>query len=283
MADLEPGNSDVARLAARCGSDTLRLNPEWAAVLAWMRRFGRVTVRTGNRYATIVQSGRVARAAFVGPQHAFVGGDFALACRLDRWKALFATIDERGARALHVFDEHGRTLGSIEVNDPAGRAAFDEMVWRLHADDQSTTQRTLPPQPPTERPDCKRSPFRPGGPEDAWRTPLGLVRVLLGTLAERGAEIACAVGNAGTIAAHASALVNVGGVARWTATFASKAGIAIDAAALGSAWVVRTAAPAGDETSIELFANGGGAVATFTGSHGDWRRLAARLPRYAGT
>ncbi len=320
MADFDPGQSDVARIAARCGSDTLRLEPEWPAVLAWVRRFGRVSVRTENQHATIEQPGRFARAAFLGPQRAFVGGDFALACRLDRWKALFATIDERGGRALHMFDEGGFALGSIEANDPAGRSAFDEMVWRLHADDQSTTERTIRPLPARERADTEidacalgdalsvaRGPreraavlhrfgvgreqsFRLGAADRAWKTPLGLVRVLLSRLAERGSEIACAVGNAGTIAAHASVLVHVGGVARWTATFASRAGLTIDAAALASAWVVRTSAPAGDETSIELFGSGGEPVATFTGSRGadgserdDWRRLVACLPRYAGT
>jgi putative hemin transport protein len=283
---LDPLETDIALVAARCGSDTLRLEPEWPTVLRWMRRLGRVETRTQNASARFVQSGRFARPSFYAPGRAFVGGDFALACRFDRWKALFATIDERGRRSLRIFDGHGALLGAIDVRDPAGRPNFDEMVWRLHALDQSTTESThaAPPVQPVAR---DRT-IRFASKDLAWRIPTGFVRAFLCALAERRVDVGCAVTSAGTVHAHTGRVAAVEGVARWTTSFSDGARLTLDAASIASAWVVRT--PDAARSILEVFGRSGERVASFGGVAGsdgaalEWRRLVASfapLPRFA--
>lgn len=254
--------SEVAFTAARCGSDTLRLEPEWPTILQWMCHFGRVTARTENRFASVSAPGRFARPSISG-RRAFLGGDFALAYRLDRWKSIFATIDDAGGRELRLFDDRGASIGRVMVDDPAGRSPFDEMVWRLHARDQSTFESIDHARGCTT---IDRERTLRDGQLRARTIPVGFVRALLASVGERRGQITCALANDGAVHAHAGRLERFEGVARWTASFFSRATLTIDAAAIARAWIVRAPGDAEDAGAIELFGRAGESIVAFRGA-----------------
>jgi putative heme degradation protein len=143
-----PGDH-VGSIAARCGSDTLRLEAEWPTILQCIPRLGRVVAHTCNRDAEVSQPGHFAPPAICSERRAFLGGDFVLACRLAlanagathayagsvdrfegvaRWKLAFAsratlTIDAASiARAWLVRTLHGPApRNSIELFDRGGK------------------------------------------------------------------------------------------------------------------------------------------------------------------
>ena len=263
-------DTPAARLAARCGSDTLRLEPEWPAILAWMRQFGRVVARFENRHASIATPGRFSQPLSDPSGRVFLGGDIPLVCRLERWRTIFATIDDAGRRALCLFDVCGDAVATIEIDDPAGRSAFDEMVWRLHAFDQSTVESGGGTMTALARADRERL-LRCAGSNRAREVGVTFVRGLLARLGAHGGDVTCALGNAGATHVHGGALERFEGIARWTASFASRATLSIDASAIARAWIVEPARP-GERRTIELFGKRGEPIVT----------LACRFS-YAGT
>ncbi len=251
----------VGSIAARCGSDTLRLEAEWPTILQWIPRLGRVVAHTCNRDAEVSQPGHFAPPAICSERRAFLGGDFVLACRLDRWKSIFATIDDAGKRTLRIFDKSGSAIGSIDVDDPVGRPAFDEMVWRLHARDQSTRERIAPDA--RRDSDGREDVLRRAGPSFARAISIDGVRAALASLDENRGSVSFALANAGATHAYAGSVARFEGVARWKLAFASRATLTIDAASIARAWLARTFHGPAPRNSIELFDRSGNTIVRF--------------------
>jgi putative hemin transport protein len=260
MPDPFLSGDHVGSIAARCGSDTLRLEAEWPTILQWVPHLGRVVAHTCNRDAEVSQPGHFARPAICSERRAFLGGDFVLACRLDRWKSIFATIDDAGRRTLRIFDRGGYAIGSIDVDDPAGRPAFDEMVWRLHARDQSTRERVASD---ALREPAREASLRDAGPSFARQIPIDAVRAALASLGENRGTASFALANAGATHAYAGNVARFEGVARWTVAFASRATLTIDAASIARAWLVRALHGPAPRNSIELFDRRGVSIVRF--------------------
>jgi putative hemin transport protein len=261
MQDPFLSRDHVGSIAARCGSDTLRLEAEWPTILQWVPRLGRVVAHTCNRDARVSQPGHFGRPAICSERRAFLGGDFVLSCRLDRWKSIFATIDDAGRRTLRIFDVGGYAIGSIDVDDPAGRPAFDEMVWRLHARDQSTREGVAADALP--EPAIREDSLRGAGPSSARQISVDAVRAALASLGEHRGTVSFALANAGATHAYAGNVARFEGVARWTVAFASRATLTIDAASIARAWLVRTFHGPAPRNSIELFDRSGVSIVRF--------------------
>jgi putative hemin transport protein len=251
----------VRSFAARCGSDTLRLEAEWPTILQWIPRLGRVVAHTCNRDANVSQRGHFSPPAICSERRAFLGGDFVVACRLDRWKSIFATIDDAGKRTLRIFDRGGSPIGAIDVDDPVGHPAFDEMVWRLHARDQSTRERVAPDTRPASV--AREDALRRAGPSLARAISIESVRAALASLDENRGSVSFAIANAGATHAYAGSVDRFEGVARWKLAFASRATLTIDAASIARAWLVRTLHGPASRNSIELFDRSGNTIVRF--------------------
>jgi putative hemin transport protein len=261
MPDSFLSGDHVGSIAARCGSDTLRLEAEWPTILQWIPRLGRVVAHTCNGDAEVSQPGRFAPPAICSERRAFLGGEFVLACRLDRWKSIFATIDDAGKRTLRIFDGGGCAIGSIDVVDPVGRPAFDEMVWRLHARDQSTRERVAPNA--RLKSNGREDVLRRAGPSFARAIPVEAVRAALASLDENRGSVSFALANVGATHAYAGSVDRFEGVARWKLAFASRATLTIDAASIARAWLVRTLHGRSPRNSVELFDRGGNTIVRF--------------------
>ena len=233
------GVTEVQLLATRCGNGVTRLSADWGELLKSFEPLGEAMALTRNQVAVSERVGRY-RNVEIFRAHTLMGQvlDEGIDLRLflGKWKSAFAVADEtpRGERvSIQFFDAFGTAIHKAYFRDETLRSAFNELVSRHAAPDQSTVEAVEPPVAPIpEKPDdeidvagfqagwktlqdthdflgltrrfgvSRTQALRLADPEFARSVSLGAYRAALEAAATSGEKIMVFVGNPGCIQIH---------------------------------------------------------------------------------
>lgn len=134
--------SEAELTASRLGVDTVRLRPEWAALLPALGELGRIMALTRNEHCVHERKGpyREATVAGGGCMGLVVSPDIDLRLFLSGWNSVFA-VEEPGARgtqrSIQVFDAQGVAVHKVYLTDQSDVQAWASLVERFRAEQQS--------------------------------------------------------------------------------------------------------------------------------------------------
>lgn len=314
------GVSEAELVACRTGDGVIRLETDFAEILRALPAAGEVMVLTRNEHCVHEKHGAFGKVS-IGPGHGLVlNHDVDLRLFMSHWHHGFAVTEEvrSGLRiSLQFFDIDGTAVHKVYVTDRTDRAAFDAIVERFTAADQSPEIEIAPlPKRPADRPDAeidlagfhrhwralqdthdffgmlqefgvgRLQAMRLAEPEFAYRVEPVSLRRTLEMAAEHETPIMCFVGNPGCIQIHTGPVRKLKEVGPWFNVLDPGFNLHLREDAIAHAWVVRKPTRDGIVTSLELFDAQGFCFAQFFGERKpgkpereDWRRIVADLPR----
>jgi putative hemin transport protein len=318
------GVSELELLALRCGQKNAwlcaeRLSGNWGELIRDLPKLGQVMALTRNRHAVHEKHGFYKNISINGDSGLVLAGAIDLRLFLRHWRFGFAVIErDSGAErhSLQFFDRHGDAVHKIYLTEFSRRSAYEDLVERYAAADQSARQAVEP------------RPFR--GPEhsDASRDRTGLLEewrrlkdthdffpmlrrwdvgrlqalrladrdmafpvagasaeYLLAQAAEEEIPVMIFVGSPGVIQIHTGPLRNLRRTGPWINVLDEDFNLHLRDECVASSWVVRKPTTDGVVTSLELFDAQGELIAQFFGERkpgapelGVWRDLVNALP-----
>jgi len=312
------GVSEAELVASRCGDGVTRLEGDWGDMLRALTPLGEVMALTRNEHCVHEKHGIYDKIS-IGPGHGLVlNHDIDLRLFLSHWHFGFAVSEEvkSGLRhSLQVFDIDGTAVHKVYVTGKSDKSAYDAIVTRFRADDQSP-ELSVTPLPP-------RRPDRPDGDIDVgnfhrhWRAlqdthdffgmlsefgvgraqamrladrefalpvPADTLRRMLTLAAERAVPIMCFVGNPGCIQIHTGPVRTLKAMGPWFNVLDPGFNLHLREDAIAQSWIVRKPTRDGIVTSVELFDAAGFCFAQFFGERKpgktereDWRALVSGL------
>lgn len=309
------GVSECELLA--CGDGAIRLTPAFAAIVQSLAALGEVMALSRNEHCVQEKHGRFDHLS-IGPGYALVSDkDIALQMLLSHWRYGFAVSDEgSGLRSLQFFDIDGGAVHKVYLTEQSDGAAFDSIVARFQAADQSPYLdiASRPARLP-ERPDrdidaallrthwralqdadhfetllsefgvSHAQALRLAGRDFAHRVEKGALRVVLESAAETQTPILCRVGNPGCIQTFIGPIKKLMATGPWFNILDPGFNLHLREDAIAAAWVVRKPSLAGVVTSLELFDAEGFRFAQVAGARqpGEpepepWRQILQALP-----
>jgi putative hemin transport protein len=314
------GVSEAELVACRVGDGVIRLEPDFADVLRAMEAVGEVMVLTRNEHCVHEKHGRFANVS-IGPGHGLVlNHDVDLRLFMSHWRYGFVVTEEvaSGVRtSLQVFDIDGVAVHKIYLTRDSDRTAFDSLVDRFSAREQSPDLLIAPlPARRPDRPDGeidlasfhkhwralqdthdffgllqefgvgREQAMRLAEPEFTWKVEAASLRQLMEDAAGTGTPIMCFVGNPGCIQIHSGPIQTLKVMGPWFNILDPTFNLHLREDAIHHAWVVRKPTRDGVVTSLELFDAGGFCFVQFFGERKpgrpeleSWRELIAALPR----
>jgi putative hemin transport protein len=315
------GVSEAELIAAFAGGAVTRLDKRWGALLSELPALGPVMVLTRNEHTVIEKTGTYA--PFVemqGGTGLILGKDIDLRLFLDRWWVGYAVGDDGEfglRRSLQFFDSSGVAVHKIFLTEGSDQRAFDALVARHAAGDQSPGEIVHPvATTAVERPNneidaaglraawadlrdthdfvdllhrfgaTRTQALRLAGREWAEPLPASTLRAVLEAAAATDLPIMVFVGNHGAIEIHTGPVRRVLPMGVWLNVLDPGFNLHVHEPGVASAWVVRKPTVDGVVTSVELFGKQGETVALLYGKRkpgqaemDDWRRLVAALAR----
>ncbi len=312
------GVSEAELVACRCGERVARIDGDWGDMLRALNALGEVMALTRNDHCVHEKHGVYDKIS-IGPGHGMVlNHDIDLRLFLSHWHFGFAVSEEvkSGLRhSLQFFDLDGTAVHKVYVTDKSDQAAYNALVERFRAADQSP-ELTVTPLPP-------RRPDRPDGDIDIgnfhlhWRAlqdthdffgmlsefgvgraqamrlaedefaapaPADTLRRMLTMAAEQAVPIMCFVGNPGCIQIHTGPVHSLKAMGPWFNVLDPGFNLHLREDAIAQTWLVRKPTRDGIVTSVELFDSGGFCFAQFFGERKpgkpereDWRALTGEL------
>lgn len=312
------GVSEAELVASRCGDGVTRLDGDWGDVLRALTPLGEVMALTRNDHCVHEKHGVYDKIS-IGPGHGLVlNHDIDLRLFLSHWHSGFAVSEEvkSGLRhSLQFFDIDGTAVHKVYVTDKSDKPAYDALVERFRAGDQSP-ELTVTPLPPrrADRPDAeidvgnfhqhwralqdthdffgmlsdfgvgRAQAMRLAEHEFAAALPADTLRRILTMAAERAVPIMCFVGNPGCIQIHTGPVRALKAMGPWFNVLDPGFNLHLREDAIAQTWLVRKPTRDGIVTSVELFDAGGFCFAQFFGERKpgkpereDWRALAGEL------
>lgn len=287
------------------GLAAVRLKPEWNAIVAALTSVGTVMALTRNESCVHEKTGRYEDVGGEGPVGLVLGPDIDLRVFYRAWAHGFAVdeADEAGTkppqRSLQFFDAAGTAVHKVFAKPGTDLAAWQALVDRFRADDQSTGILAGPATP--------REPDRPDAEIDvpafreAWASmrdtheffgllrrhgvgrvqalrlaeprfvqpvepgPGGAARELLERAAADHTPIMVFVGNPGMIQIHTGTVRRVQVLGPWVNVLDPGFNLHLREDHIASAWVVRKPTTDGLVTSLELFDAEGNTIAMLFG------------------
>ena len=157
--------SEAELVATGVGDSAVRLEPAWSDIMNALPQLGRVMALTRNESCVHERKGRYEDVQVNGKMGIVLGPDIDLRLFLSRWSHVFA-VSENGRRSVQIFDDAGQAVHKVYAIDDTDMAAFDALVARFRAADQSQSIRVKPaPTPAVPTPfDTRRSDRSP----DRW-------------------------------------------------------------------------------------------------------------------
>lgn len=148
------GVSEAELTASRLGVDALRLRTDWAELLPALGELGYIMALTRNEHCVHERKGhyREVSVSANGAMGLVVSADIDLRLFLSQWASVFAVAEntQRGVqRSIQVFDRQGTAVHKVYLTDKSEEAAWEPLVERFRAAEQSTE---LDLQPLAERP-----------------------------------------------------------------------------------------------------------------------------------
>ena len=309
------GVSEAELLATGIGEGVTVLNPDFPGILTEAEKLGKVMALTRNDECVHERKGIYQNGDFSSP-HAqlFVGEDIDLRIFLNHWKFAFAVV-EGDKKSLQFFGKDGLALHKIYLTKNSDEAAFDVIVEKFKAEDQSqafTFEAVAPKQ--AEKPDTE---IDVQGFKKAWtelkdthdffmmtrkfgvsRTqalrlaPEGFTQKIdnskvvniLEEASEKGTPIMVFVGNRGIIQIHTGNVKKTLWHQQWFNVMDPDFNLHLDVTKIAEAWIVKKPTEDGEVTAIEVFNKEGDFIVQFFGKRKpgipelqEWKDLVATL------
>lgn len=319
-AAQELGVSEAELLATQTGETVTRLRPDFQAILSEVESLGKVMALTRNEECVHERKGVYSNADFSSP-HAglFVGEDIDLRIFWSHWNKAYAVVDETAhgtKKSIQFFGKDGEAIHKIYLTKDSNDEAFDNLVAKHKADDQSTNESSEKmPLNLDEKPDGE---IDIKGFQQAWldlkdthdffmmMRKFGVTRtqalrlapdhyhakevskdVIVSMLEEASAAklpIMVFVGNKGNIQIHTGKVNKTLWHGDWFNVMDPDFNMHLDMSKIAQTWIVRKPTEDGIVTSIEVFNEMGDIIIQFFGKRKpgipeleDWRTLINKL------
>jgi putative hemin transport protein len=305
-------------IASIVGSRATRLRGSVANLLRDVPSLGPVMALTRNEHCVHEKIGPY-RDVTINPNAGLVlGAPIDLRIFPAHWQHAFAVIDdtEKGPRrSIQVFDASGTAVHKIFQRPETDVDAFDALIARWRADDQSPGMTVAaPPSPRADRPDSeidtetlrhewaalqdthdffgmlrklnigRHQAMRLAGPGFARAVTAESLADVLQSARDTTAPIMVFVGNPGCIQIHTGPVVHLKRIGPWFNVLDSDFNLHLREDAIANAYVVRKPTRDGDITSLELFDSEGFCFAQLFGARkpgsperDDWRSILSTL------
>lgn len=314
------GISEADYVAALCGEGVTRLVVDVNAWLAEMEGLGEVMALTRNESAVHEKIG-VYDKVHPGEQAAMVlGSEIDLRIFPSRWAHGFA-VEKRGddgvRHSLQFFDPAGDAVHKVHLRPNSNLYAYQRLVEKFGADDQSRTVNTVRSPGPklvAAKEAANRNELRAkweamtdvhqffgilralnltrhealamAGDDLAWRLEADAVATMMHRSVEEQIPIMCFVGNDGCIQIHSGPITNVRPMGPWINVMDPTFHLHLRLDHIREVWAVRKPNTDGHVTSLEAYDANRNMVIQFFGKRheghcerSDWRSLAEQLPR----
>ena len=307
--------SEAELLATNIGEEVTVLNPDFQGILTEAEKLGKVMALTRNDECVHERKGTYLNGDFSSP-HAqlFVGEDIDLRIFLNHWKFAFAVV-EGDKKSLQFFGKDGLALHKIYLTKDSNEEAFNAIVEKFKAEDQSqvlTFEAVAPKQ--AEKADAE---IDVEGFKKAWtelkdthdffmmtrkfgvsRTqalrlaPEGFTKKIdnakvvniLEDASEKNTPIMVFVGNRGMIQIHTGNVKKTLWHQQWFNVMDPDFNLHLDVTKIAEAWIVKKPTEDGEVTAIEVFNKEGDFIVQFFGKRKpgipelqEWKDLVAAL------
>ncbi|VVD86354.1 heme ABC transporter [Pandoraea communis] len=318
------GVSEGETVAAFVGEHVVRLRPEFTEIIEALPALGRVMALTRNNAAVHEKDGQYEKLSHTGTIGLGLGKDLDLRIFYHQWAFGYAveTPAENGPRrSLQFFDKAGTAVHKMFLRDHSDVAAFEALVARFRADDQTPGQHVVAADAPkAETPDAdidvaafqrdwlamtdthqffdllKRhgvsrvQALRLAPEGHARKVQAASVRTLLEDAAGTDLPIMVFVGNAGMIQIHTGPVKHIRVMGPWVDVLDPGFNLHLREDLVDTAWLVRKPTSDGIVSSLELLDASGMVIAMFFGERKpgqaereDWRETLVRVEGAAGS
>ncbi|WP_084070934.1 ChuX/HutX family heme-like substrate-binding protein [Pandoraea vervacti] len=312
------GVSEGETVAAFVGEHVVRLRPEFVEIVEALPALGRVMALTRNNAAVHEKDGRYEKLSHQGAIGLGLGKDLDLRIFYHQWAYGYAvqTPAENGPRrSLQFFDKSGTAVHKMFLRDHSDALAYDALVARFRADDQTPGEQVVAADAPkTETPDAdidaaafqrdwlamtdthqffdmlkrhgvsRAQALRLAPQGHAQRVAAASVRALLDDAASTELPIMVFVGNAGMIQIHTGPVSNIKVMGPWVNVLDAGFNLHLREDLVDTAWIVRKPTADGIVSSLELLDAAGMVIAMFFGERKpgqaereDWRAALQRV------
>ena len=316
-AAVELGVSEAELLATNIGEGVTILKPEFQNILTEVEKLGKVMALTRNDECVHERKGTYLNGDFSSP-HAqlFVGEDIDLRIFLNHWKFAFGAA-EGDKKSLQFFGKDGLALHKIYLTKDSNAEAFDAIVEKFKAEDQTQAFEFEAVAP--KAPEKADSEIDAEGFKKAWtelkdthdffmmtrkfgvsRTqalrlaPEGFAKkidsakvvTVLEDASENGLPIMIFVGNRGIIQIHTGEVKKTLWHQQWFNVMDPDFNLHLDVTKITEAWIVKKPTEDGEVTAIEVFNKEGDFIVQFFGKRKpgipelqEWKDLVAELEK----
>jgi putative hemin transport protein len=316
-AAAELGVSEAELLATNVGEGVTVLKSEFKEILTEAEQLGKVMALTRNEECVHERKGTYLNGDFSSP-HAqlFVGEDIDLRIFQNHWKFAFGVV-EGDRKSLQFFGKDGLALHKIYLTKDSNEAAFDVIVEKFKAEDQTSTFEFEAVAPKAE--EKADADIDVEGFQKAWtelkdthdffmmtrkfgvsRTqalrlaPEGFTKKIdnakvvnvLEDAAEKQLPIMVFVGNRGIIQIHTGTVKKTLWHQQWFNVMDPDFNLHLDVTKIAEAWIVKKPTEDGEVTAIEVFNKEGDFIVQFFGKRKpgipelqEWKNLVANLEK----
>lgn len=312
------GVSEGELLSTNVGEGVTILKPEFANILSEVESLGKVMALTRNDECVHERKGVYLNGDFSSP-HAqlFVGEDIDMRIFLSHWKFAFAVV-EGDKKSLQFFGKDGLAIHKIYLTKDSNEEAFDKIVEKYKADEQTTGIDTEAVAPKAdEKPDSEidvegfqkawrelkdthnffmmlrqfgvsRTQALRLAPDETYAKKLNndIIAPLLEQASERDLPIMVFVGNRGNIQIHTGNVKKTMWHGTWFNVMDPNFNLHLDTARVAETWVVRKPTEDGIVTAVEVFDKNGDIIVQLFGKRKPgipeletWRELVAELEK----
>lgn len=283
------GVSEAELVASRLGGDTLRLRPEWAALLPALESLGYIMALTRNEHCVHERKGHYREVSVMpsGQMGLVVSADIDLRLFLGGWASVFAIAEEtaRGTqRSIQIFDKQGTAVHKVFLTADSNVEAWAPLLEKMRAEEQSAELelQPLPAQPEAQADEqidvaslrtawsglkdthqffgllkkhgtTRTQALRLAGRE--WAEPLEVTELprLLEAAGQAEAPIMVFVGNQHCIQIHSGPVKNLRWLDTWFNVLDPEFNLHLKTPAVAALWRVRKPSSDGIITSWEAF------------------------------
>lgn len=144
--------SEAELTASRLGVDTVRLRPDWAALLPALGELGPIMALTRNEHCVHERKGpyQEVTVSANGQMGLVVSPDIDLRLFLGGWDSVFAISEDTAhgtQRSIQVFDRQGTAVHKVFLTDKSDVAAWAPLVERFRDEAQSERLELAPANP----------------------------------------------------------------------------------------------------------------------------------------
>ncbi len=313
--------SEAELTASRLGVDTVRLRPDWANLLPSLGELGYIMALTRNEHCVHERKGYYREVSVManGQMGLVVSADIDLRLFMGGWTSVFAVAEEtpRGTqRSVQIFDQQGTAVHKVFLTDDSELAAWEPLVERFRADEQSDELDLRPqPEPVQAKPDAeidvaslregwaalkdthhffallkkhgaeRTQALRLAGAQWAEQLDTAELPRLMEEAGAREVPIMVFVGNRHCIQIHSGTVSNLKWLDTWFNVLDPEFNLHLQTAGVTELWRVRKPSTDGVITSWEAFDAEGQLVVQLFGARKpgipereDWRALAEAAP-----